>query len=224
MKTAPRGSAGPAGIRARRRAPALPPEERRPLVLDAALTVFLERGYDGASMEAIARAVGVTKPVLYSCYTSKPELFKALLDREERRVLTHVASAMPTVLDETTLSDLVRASFSAFFVAVAAAPDSYRAALLAERGSDLHFASRVQRGRDAAAAQIAGLAEGLLNDHGFPTPRRTAELVGHAVVGVGEALARQLAHQPERWKPEEMTAVATGLVTRGAQTIVDPQR
>jgi AcrR family transcriptional regulator len=193
-------------------------------VLDAALSVFLERGYDGASMEAIARAAEVTKPVLYSCYASKPQLFNALLDREERRVLTHVAAAMPGNLDEGTLADLVRSSFSAFFSAVAAAPDSYRAALLAERGSDLDFAARVQRGRDGAVTQIARLAESLLDDHGFPTPRRTAELVGHAVVGVAEALARQLAHDPGRWTSEEMTAVATGLVTRGAQTIVDARR
>ena len=62
-----------------RRAAHLGPERRRPMVLDAAFELFLEHGYEGTSMEAIARATGVTKPVVYACYPSKEELFKALL-------------------------------------------------------------------------------------------------------------------------------------------------
>jgi AcrR family transcriptional regulator len=220
MKSAPRRSAGTGALRVRRRAPSLPVDQRRPLVLDAALTVFLARGYDGASMESIAKAAGVTKPVLYSCYASKPQLFDALLDREEDRVLGHLEAAMPAKLSEGSLPELVYRSFAAFFNAVAAAPQSYRAALLAERGSDVDFSARVQRGRDNTATRIGDLATQLLAAHGFPEPERTGLLIGHAVVGAAEGLARQLAEDPERWNPEEMTAVATGLVTYGAQTIV----
>ena len=53
------------GTAGRKRAAHLGPERRRPEVLDAALKLFLERGYEGTSMEAIARAAGVTKPVVY---------------------------------------------------------------------------------------------------------------------------------------------------------------
>src|SRR3954453_8669492 len=79
----------------RRRAAHLGPERRRPLVLDAAFELFLERGYEGTSMSAIAEALGVTKPVVYACYPSKEELFKALLRREEQRVLEEIAAALP---------------------------------------------------------------------------------------------------------------------------------
>ena len=50
----------------RKRAAHLGPERRRPEVLDAALALFLEHGYDGASMQAIADGAGVTKPVVYA--------------------------------------------------------------------------------------------------------------------------------------------------------------
>jgi len=60
----------------RRRAAHLGPERRRPLVLDAAFDLFVKRGYEGTSMEAIAAAAGVTKPVVYDCFPSKEELFR----------------------------------------------------------------------------------------------------------------------------------------------------
>src|SRR5436309_1537304 len=78
----------------RARAAHLGPERRRPLVLDAAFEVFLERGYEGTSMDAIAEAAGVTKPVVYACYASKDELFRALFRREEERILTEIGSAI----------------------------------------------------------------------------------------------------------------------------------
>src|SRR5213592_2395775 len=79
----------------RERAAHLGPERRRPLVLDAAFKLFLERGYEGTSMEAVARAAGVSKPVVYSCFPSKEALFTALLMREERRVLGQIAGSLP---------------------------------------------------------------------------------------------------------------------------------
>jgi TetR/AcrR family transcriptional regulator, mexJK operon transcriptional repressor len=42
---------------------------------EAAVETFLEHGYDGASMEAIARAAGITKQTLYSRYADKRAVF-----------------------------------------------------------------------------------------------------------------------------------------------------
>src|SRR5438045_3350559 len=81
--------------RPRLRAAHLGPERRRPLVLDAAFAVFLERGYAAASMDAIAERAGVTKPVVYACFESKEALFAALMEREEQRVLAQIAAALP---------------------------------------------------------------------------------------------------------------------------------
>src|SRR3712207_4481957 len=77
----------------RKRAAHLGPERRRPQVLDAALEQFLQHGYEGTSMQAVADEAGVTKPVVYACFSSKDQLFRALLRREEERILAEIQTA-----------------------------------------------------------------------------------------------------------------------------------
>src|SRR5438105_3703503 len=123
----------------RERAEHLGPERRRPLILDAAFEVFLEHGYEGASMEAIARQAGVTKPVVYDCYASKEELFTALLAREEGRIIGQITAALPARVEadlERTLAD----ALTAFLRAVAESPAAYRVIFLGEGGGNAAIA------------------------------------------------------------------------------------
>src|SRR3954453_17552669 len=61
-------------------------QRNRRLVLEAARRVFLERGYAGATLEAIADEAGFSKGVVYSQFAGKPDLLLALLEAriEER--------------------------------------------------------------------------------------------------------------------------------------------
>jgi len=54
---------------------------RREVIANAATVLFSEHGYRGASIEAIARASGVTPPVVYEHFESKRELYRDLLER-----------------------------------------------------------------------------------------------------------------------------------------------
>ncbi len=54
-------------------------EERPKEVLDAALEVFVERGYAATNMDAIARRAGVSKGTLYLYYPGKADLLKAVV-------------------------------------------------------------------------------------------------------------------------------------------------
>lgn len=51
----------------------------RDRILDAALEVFSERGFDGATVRQIAAKVGVSDPALYAHFKSKQEIFESLL-------------------------------------------------------------------------------------------------------------------------------------------------
>ena len=53
---------------------------RREQLLEVALDVFARAGYHATSMNEVAEAAGVTKPVLYQHFESKRELYQALLD------------------------------------------------------------------------------------------------------------------------------------------------
>jgi AcrR family transcriptional regulator len=57
----------------------LPASERRVLILDAALRAFAANGYDGAAMDEIAEAAGISKAVVYDHVASKRELYTQLL-------------------------------------------------------------------------------------------------------------------------------------------------
>jgi AcrR family transcriptional regulator len=56
-------------------------ERNRAAVLDAARRVFLDRGYGGATVDAIAEEAGFSKGVVYSQFGSKADMFMALLER-----------------------------------------------------------------------------------------------------------------------------------------------
>ena len=60
-------------------------EMTRELLLDAAIEVFAEKGYHGASLDDVADAAGFTKGAVYSNFTRKSDLFRALLERESSR-------------------------------------------------------------------------------------------------------------------------------------------
>jgi AcrR family transcriptional regulator len=50
-------------------------------VLDAAVVVFWEKGYAGASIEDLTKAMGINRPSLYSTFGGKRELFMQAIDR-----------------------------------------------------------------------------------------------------------------------------------------------
>jgi AcrR family transcriptional regulator len=189
----------------RKRAAHLGPQRRRPQVLDAALELFLERGYEGTSMEAVARAAGVTKPVVYACFPGKEELFRALLLREEERILAEIQAAFAGA----DLSDpewTLIEGFTGFLRAVAASPDVYRLIFLGEGGGNMAVARRIQRGRQAQVDALSVLARGWLERRGesdLPLDAR-ARLLGNAIAGMAEAGARLLLSGADGWTPETL--------------------
>lgn len=69
-------------------------DERRALVLEAATQVFGERGYHGATTDAVARAAGVSQPYVVRMFGSKEALFIAVLDRALDRLMDTFAAAV----------------------------------------------------------------------------------------------------------------------------------
>jgi AcrR family transcriptional regulator len=53
--------------------------------LDKAMTVFWRKGYEGASLSDLTKAMGINPPSLYACFGSKEGLFRAVLERYDQR-------------------------------------------------------------------------------------------------------------------------------------------
>jgi len=97
---------------ANRRGNRLPRDERRGQLLIAASEVFVDRGYHAAGMDEIADRAGVSKPVLYQHFSSKLELYLAVLQRHVDNLVSGVRQALRTTTDNRKR---LRAAVQAFF-------------------------------------------------------------------------------------------------------------
>lgn len=62
--------------------------------LAAALRVFWEKGYEGASLTELTDAMGITRPSLYAAFGNKEALFKRALDLYETEKLAYVRRSL----------------------------------------------------------------------------------------------------------------------------------
>src|SRR6478609_7719805 len=71
-------------------------EDRRAAILDAALEVFSRRGYNGASIDEIATAAGISKALIYEHFPSKKDLHVSLLERHVGEIFERLAQSAAT--------------------------------------------------------------------------------------------------------------------------------
>ena len=172
----------------------LAPDVRRRQVLDAAVAVFSEEGFHGASMDAIAVRAGVSKPLVYAHGGSKDELFAACLHREADRLLRSVQSAAGEP-DAEPLARLRRA-LRAFFLALTTRRQGWT--VLWRQASTGPFAGEVDALRRRVVEQAADLMAG-----GLGVPRARVLPYAHTLVGAAEGLA-------DWWLTDPEAAATTG--------------
>lgn len=71
------------------------PSEKHQAILQAATAIFLEQGYDQASMEQIARAAGVAKQTIYNQFGNKEALFRAIITQRCTELLDTLLGSAP---------------------------------------------------------------------------------------------------------------------------------
>src|ERR1700738_5159804 len=79
-------------------------EIRRSQILDAAVEVFLENGYSGATIDLVVERAGASKATVYSFFGGKAGLFAAIVEERCERILS--AFGDPEVVDHDVLSAL----------------------------------------------------------------------------------------------------------------------
>jgi AcrR family transcriptional regulator len=207
MKVSDSPTAPSKGTPQRKRAAHLGPERRRPLVLDAAYDLFIENGFEGTSMDAIAAAAGVSKPVVYDCFTSKDDLFTAMLDREEERILVETGEALATTgTPDDPEATLIR-GFQVFLEAAQKSPDIYRVVFLGEGGGNEAVAARIAAGIEIQAQTASNIAAHWVerySDLQGDEAKAAAELLGHTIVGLAQVGARTLLSGSGDWTPETL--------------------
>lgn len=84
------------------------------MIVSAALEVFAEAGYDRASMRAVAKAAGITTPVLYDHFASKAALYAALVETEADALISRWEQSGGDISDGSA-EDLFRATIATIF-------------------------------------------------------------------------------------------------------------
>jgi AcrR family transcriptional regulator len=134
-------------------------EER---ILDAAKKVFLERGFEGASIDEIADVARAGKPTIYARFPGKEALFAAVLARHVREVTSSYESIAPTgaTIEERLASiaaGILRKILTAETVGLARATVA-EARRFPDLASSVHRMGR-ERGTDAVVQLLSELAQ-----------------------------------------------------------------
>jgi len=165
----------------------LPRAERMEQTVAAAHALFAERGYAAVTMDGVAAAVGVTKPLLYNYFGNKEQLYLACLERAGDGLMATVVEA---VGDTTNPAEALSLGLHAFFDFV----DQDRAAWSVLFDETLpaggEIAERVSGYRTRLCDLIAASLLAQLPPRRRERARTEVEALSTAVMGAAEALVR----------------------------------
>lgn len=199
-----------------------PLSQRHLEVLRAALQLFSERGYGGASLRELARRLGMSQPSLYAWVDSKEQLVGQIISHLGADFLTaEPPGALPTRLEEVprfvvewVLTVWRKPDYPAFvrflFVAAAEQPQ-YRTAIQAlydqgvEIGAELLAGAPIEAGRiDRRMARhllrlaSSGIGLRLIEEHLLYGRRTPSDALLDYAEGIVELLEDAVAHRSRR--------------------------
>jgi AcrR family transcriptional regulator len=164
----------------------LPADQRRQQLFEVARERFAQQGFHATSMDEIAEAAGVTKPVLYQHFPSKRALYVELLEETGRQLLSTLADATARA---GSLRERVELGFRAYFRFAVGNRSAFLFLLGTSLRSDPEFARIVEEILDAAAETIATLIE-------IPAPDAQRQMLANAIVGMAESVGLRVLRDP----------------------------
>src|SRR4051812_18376698 len=134
--------------------------------LDRALEVFWRKGYEGATLPDLTRAMGINRPSLYAAFGNKEALFRRALDRYDQRS-TWFRKAMEATTAHAAAERLLRGAADAL-----TDPGRPRGCLMVQGALSCGDAAESIR-KELCSRRAAG--EGLLRER-FERARRDGDL------------------------------------------------
>lgn len=190
--------------------PRLPAAARRRQLLDVALDAFAGGGFHATSMDDIAAAAGVTKPVLYQHFGSKRSLYLELLEDVGGRLMDAIGKATGNA---DTPREQVSAGFAAYVSFVAGDENAFRLLFGGGTQRDAAFAAAVAQVEEAIADAVATLIDAELDE----SHRRT---LAWAIVGAAEGVIRRWIDAGEnRQSPAMLSRQLADLAWRGLRGV-----
>ena len=162
----------------------------RARIIEHALRLFAERGYERTSVKMIAEAAGISQGLLYNYFESKDALLRAIFEASMGDVTASFAAAEAEPDPARRIEALIRASFDILRRNLSFWRLSYgvrmQAAVLEGLGEALH----------QWTATIRATLERYLGDTGVPDPRIEAAVLFALIDGVSQHFVLDPEHYP----------------------------
>lgn len=179
-------------------------EARRDLILQQAKALFAARGYGATSLEDVARAAGVTKPVVYDHFASKRELYVGVMLQLRDALLEEAAASLST---RATPRERLRQAIERYFSQVKRDPAIVELLFTIPR-HEPELAQEWERLEAEAIGQLKPLVRAL-------APRLESWQVNVAVQLLHHGLNATAQAWPRSASSREMADLVQGLLWKG---------
>lgn len=171
----------------------LPRQQRELQMLEVAAVEFGRKGFDATSMDDIAAACGVTKPMLYNYFKSKEGLYAAMINRAG----SYLVNAIIAVREEKDPVKRLHAAMGVFMDFVDQYRDSWRMVFGGKGAAEtdqMNIAGYRQQVMVATVYTLAELRPATLDK---ALARQRVEPLAYGLLGAGEAIAQWWLAKPE---------------------------
>jgi AcrR family transcriptional regulator len=176
-------------------------EERREQLLDVTAELLGEGGFHSVSIQSVARAAGVSRPIVYEHFGDLGGLLEALVKREMARAGEQISKTALEDLSHGDPTELMLTSLSAYLNAVEQHPSTWRLVLTPPEGAPELLRKSIVQGR---AAVLDGLREavrpGLRRGEKAEDPDMTARTLS----AIADEYARLVLADPKRFPPKRL--------------------
>ncbi|MFI6866894.1 TetR/AcrR family transcriptional regulator [Nocardia sp. NPDC050406] len=205
----------------RRYAPRLSIPQRREQLMDVALRLIADSGFQSVTVAAVTRRAGITRPVFYDCFPSVDGLVEALLEREDGRITSQIDTVFPVgIADNAGDYDLDRI-IGDFLALVVRHPDTWRLALSAAVGLPEPVRHWIAARREIVRTRLAALQTELAASGRAPADL-DIEVASHLVIGFAEMASRLVLADPDRYPPQRVVDFYTATIRSAGPTLADP--
>ena len=183
-------------------APRVPMAQRREQLLDAALAVIVNDGYDRVSVDAIAKRAQVARSVVYGAFENLDALLSALLDRQQARAFERLLETIPGTADLRDPAAFVSETVRRMSGMLHEDPDTWRLILLPPGNMPTVVRDRIEADRERFRVRVEQWLSLVLADRSGP--ELDPQVLAHALVACAEHFGRLALTEPGRFDPPRL--------------------
>lgn len=170
--------------------------QRETQILDVAEALFTEHGLEGVTIEDIARAAGVSRPIVYQHHGTKEQVFLACVRRARRVFEQELSAALSEPSDNW--ADAIRAGGEVFYSLIERDPHRWNLLFASSASFSGPLSDELTALREAT---IRALADAIA-PYAPEVDRTTFDAAAHALSGIGEQIGRWWLTRPDLSRDE----------------------